>query len=328
MNSGACYVVHQARCIADCFRSREATAVVARRGRINCSCWAGRRAYDRVVGESWADEAGQAEIPLAGGDVTEGVVRVGDTVRRPVGPHSPLVHALLAHLESVGFEGAPRFLGIDGSGREVLSYIDGEVAGDRGRPGSPTRPGWRRSDGWSAPMTTRPPRSLLRRTAAGRSSRPNLPGIPPAPAYPPELIGHVDITPENVVFRDGRAYALIDFDLAKPATRADEMFNAMLWWAPLSDPRDVDPLLRDVDVPRRSRILADAYGLSGADRERIMEVAVLRTRRSWYLMKHRAETHGGGWQRMWDEGVGDVIKRREAWLDRHAATLTAALTAP
>jgi thiamine kinase-like enzyme len=154
------------------------------------------------------------------------------------------------------------------------------------------------------------------------------PGIPPAPGYPPELIGHVDITPENVVFRNGRAYALIDFDLAKPATRADEMCNAMLWWAPLFDPRDADPLLRDVDVPRRCRILADAYGLSGTDRERIMEVAVLRTRRSWYLMKQRAETQGGGWQRMWDEGVGDVIKRRETWLDRHAATLTAALTAP
>jgi hypothetical protein len=64
------------------------------------------------VGESWVDEADQVEVPLAGGDVTEGVVRVGDTV---------------------GFEGAPRFLGTDGSGREVLSYIDGEIAG-RPRP--------------------------------------------------------------------------------------------------------------------------------------------------------------------------------------------------
>lgn len=45
------------------------------------------------------------------------------------------MHALLAHLESAGFEGAPRFLGIDSSGREVLSYINGEVAG---RP----RPAW------------------------------------------------------------------------------------------------------------------------------------------------------------------------------------------
>ena len=278
--------------------------------------------------KSWVDEPGQAEIPLAGGDVTEGVVRIGDTVRRPAGPHSPLVHALLTHLESVGFEGAPRFLGIDGSGREVLSYIDGEVAG---RP----RPPWiadetrlasvgrlvRAYDDAAASFTPAP--EALASTASAQP-----PGIPPAPAYPPELIGHVDITPENVIFRSGRAYALIDFDLAKPATRADEVYNAMGWWVPLADPRDADPLLRDVDVPRRSRILADAYGLSGTDRERIMEVAVLRTRRAWYLMKHQAETHGGGWQRMWDEGVGDVIKRREAWLDRHAATLTAALTAP
>jgi hypothetical protein len=280
------------------------------------------------VGENWADEAGQTEIPLPGGDVTEGVVRVGDTVRRPVGPHSPLVHALLTHLESIGFEGAPRFLGIDGAGREVLSYVDGEVAG---RP----RPRWiadearlasvgrlvRAYDDAAASFIS-PPGARPDTEPGGRS------GIPPAPAYPPELIGHVDITPENVVFRDGRAFALIDFDLAKPATRADEMFNTMMWWAPLSDPRDADPLLQGVDVPRRVRILADAYGLSGPDRERIIEVAVLRTRRAWHLMKQRAQTQGGGWQRMWEEGVGDVIKRREAWLDRHATALTAALTAP
>jgi len=274
------------------------------------------------------DEADQAEIPLAGGDVTEGLVRVGDTVRRPVGPHSPLVHALLTHLESVGFEGAPRFLGIDGSGREVLSYLDGEVAG---RP----RPPWIASETRLASVgrlvrayddaaaSFAPPPGVLPDAPPAEPA-----GMPAAPAYPPELVGHVDITPENVIFRNGLAYALIDFDLAKPATRADEMFNVMMWWAPLSDPRDVDPLLRDADVPRRTRILADEYGLSGTDRERIMEVGLLRTRRAWYLMKQRAQTQGGGWQRMWDEGVGDVIKRREAWLDRHAAALTAALTAP
>jgi hypothetical protein len=280
------------------------------------------------VGDIWVETAGQAEIPLVGGDVTKGVMRVGDTVRRPVGPHSPLVHALLAHLETAGFEGAPRFLGIDGSGREVFSYIDGEVAG---RP----RPPWIadetrlasvgrlvRAYDDAAVSFTPPPGAL------SAIKRPEPPGIPPAPASPPELIGHVDITPENVVFRNGRAYALIDFDLARPATRADEMFNAMLWWAPLFDPRDVDPQLRNLDVPRRVRILADSYGLSGTDRERIMEVAALFTRRAWYLMKQRAQTQGGGWQRMWDEGICDVIKRREAWLDQHAARLTAALTAP
>jgi len=280
------------------------------------------------VSESWADEADRAEVPLAGGDVTDGVVRVGDTVRRPVGPHSPLVHALLAHLESAGFTGAPRFLGVDGYGREVLSYIDGEVAG---RPCPP----WiadetrlasvgrlvRACDDAAISFTPAP--DLLPATAPA-----GLTGIPPAPGYPPELIGHADITLENVVFRDGRACALIDFDQAHPVTRADEMFSAMMWWAPLFDPCDVDPLLREVDVPRRARVLADAYGLSGTDRERVIEVGIMHTRRGWYLMRHWAQTRGGGWRRMWDEGVGDVIKRRESWLDRQAATLTAALTAP
>jgi len=288
----------------------------------------------------WTDE-GEPEVPLPGGDVTEGVVRVGDTVRRPVQENSPLVHALLKHLESAGFDGAPRFLGIDARGREVLTFIKGEVAG---RP----RPAWIADEGRlvsvarlvraydDAAVTFTPP--LGPEPNPGRQEPPGTqasgapdgdapPGIPPAPPYPPELIGHVDITPENVVFRGGEAVALIDFDLAKPATRADEVFNMMMYWAPLADPADVDPLLQQVNVPRRCRLLADAYGMSQSDRERLVNVAIMRTRRSWHLMKRHAETRGGGWRRMWDEGVGEVINRRLAWLERNAATLRKALEA-
>jgi hypothetical protein len=259
--------------------------------------------------------------------VTEGVVRVGDTVRRPLNPNSPLIHALLRHLEAAGFTGAPRFLGTDAAGREVLSYIEGEVAG---RP----RPPWIGDEGRmvsvarlvraydDAAAAFVPPEGI-----SPVDEFPEVAGIPPAPPYEPELIGHVDITPENVVFREAKAFALIDFDLARPATRADEMFNVMLWWAPLFDPRDVEPLLRGLNVPRRCRMLADAYGMSGTDRARVIEVAIMRTRRAWYLMRRRAERDGGGWQRMWDEGVGDVIKRRGVWLDQNAAALEAALTA-
>lgn len=50
------------------------------------------------------------EQPLTG-NVTRGLVRVGDTVRRPAGPWTDAVDALLRHLHDVGFPGAPRPLG-------------------------------------------------------------------------------------------------------------------------------------------------------------------------------------------------------------------------
>jgi hypothetical protein len=68
-------------------------------------------------------------VPLLGGDVTVGLVRIGETVRRPRGSGSDLVEAVLRFLEVSGFDGAPRFLGIDAQGRQVLSYVHGEVAG-------------------------------------------------------------------------------------------------------------------------------------------------------------------------------------------------------
>jgi len=80
------------------------------------------------------------ELPLSGGRLTAGVVRVGDTVRRPTGPHSAFVHALLMHLEAVGFAGAPRLLGMDDQGREILSYLAGWVPPNLDRVSRQGRP--------------------------------------------------------------------------------------------------------------------------------------------------------------------------------------------
>jgi hypothetical protein len=66
------------------------------------------------------------EVPLQGGAISE-VVRVGDTVRRSIGPWTPEVHAVLRHLESVGCELAPRVLGFDEQGREILTYLPGRT---------------------------------------------------------------------------------------------------------------------------------------------------------------------------------------------------------
>jgi hypothetical protein len=64
--------------------------------------------------------------------VTVGVVRVGNTVRRPVGPWTDAVDALLLHLERHGFRGAPRLLGRDDQNRQILEYVPGELGDPAG----------------------------------------------------------------------------------------------------------------------------------------------------------------------------------------------------
>lgn len=259
----------------------------------------------------------QEEQPLVGGDVTDGVVRVGETVRRPVGAHSEMVHGVLLDLEEAGVDCVPRFLGIDEQGREMLSFIEGDVA---------TRP-W---PTWVGdPEVGASVAGLLRRLddalvdlglpdhAAVRSWPPGAPE-PVGPVA--TFMGHRDVTPENVVFRDGRAVGIIDFDLLKPSSRVDEVANLLRWWAGWVAPEDRDPVFEQVDPGERGRLLVDAYGLSDEDREWVVPVSISAARQSWHAMKHRAEELGGGWRRMWDDGVGDTIRRCEAWLvdEQHA----------
>lgn len=153
------------------------------------------------------------------------VVRVGDTVRRPTGRWSPAVHSLLRHLEDVGFEGAPRVLGIDDQGREVLSYL-------------PTEPTWPYSEGalvLSARLIRRlhdaltsfvpPPGAVWRFPASGRHRGPG------------RRIGHNDLGPSNTVFAGGRPYGFIDWDLAGPAGPFDDLALAAINFTPLRPDR-------------------------------------------------------------------------------------------
>ncbi|WP_084965466.1 phosphotransferase [Thermoactinospora rubra] len=252
------------------------------------------------------------EVPLPGGHATEGVVRIGDTVRRPTGPHTAKVHALLRHLEHAGFQGAPRVVGTDAQGREILTFIPGTA-------------------GLTAASAT--DEALVRLAALVREFHEATRGFPLDPDgwaigsnddAPADVIGHCDITPENTIFRDRTPVALIDFDLARPTTRLFDIATTLRHWAPIADPVDRDPLLRQVDVGARLRLFCEAYGLAPRDRRRLLDVARLRLHRSYTVMRARA-SEGGSWARMWANGAGQRIRRAAAWLDAHEDDLRTAL---
>ena len=71
-------------------------------------------------------------IALTGGRTTTGVVRIGNTVHRPIGARAAFVHELLRHLGAREFGGAPRLLGVDSVGREMLSFLPGNVPPELG----------------------------------------------------------------------------------------------------------------------------------------------------------------------------------------------------
>ena len=263
--------------------------------------------------------------PLTGGSVTAGIVRIGDTVRRPLRPFSLTVQAYLAHLHDSGFTGAPLPLGVDDQGREVLSFVSGEV---HGHPLPPEAAGedvlvalarmiralHEASAGWVPP-----PGAVWGGTPAntGRITE------------QAELVSHRDYYPGNVVFRDGLPVALIDFDLAKPTTRLYDIANALWYWAPLreGDPRDRPPALADADIPHRVAVFADAYGMTARQRADLMPVAVDMARRYHEGSRASAELDPV-FRKMWEDGVKDTLPRAEAWVREAAPAITARLAQP
>lgn len=268
-------------------------------------------------------EFGVPEELLASEGVTQ-VVRIGDTVRRPVRPFTATIQAYLAHLHSRGFRDAPRPLGYDADGREVLSFVDGDV------PLEPL-PDYATGEDVLVALA-----ALIRRLhdAAEGWVPPadavwgSIPGRRPAGVVPmfeeAELVSHQDYCPGNVVFRGGLPAALIDFDLAKPTTRVVDLVNALYWWAPLLHPLDRAPALAGVDVAARVRVFADTYGMTASQRALVVPTAMRRARNTALTMQAAASADPV-FRRWWDEGVKDRIPRAQAWLDREGHRINAAL---
>lgn len=204
------------------------------------------------------------EERLTGGNVNE-LVRIGDTVRRPTGYWSPNVHALLQHLEAQRFDGAPRFFGVDGEGREIVSFLPGEVAGNDYPELAPYM--------WSDRVLTEIARLLRRYHDATQGFVPSAEGqwqhiYTGTEAH--EVICHNDAAPYNMVFQNERPVALIDFDTAGPGPRMWDIAYSLYTSVPLASFAPdyatgstvaYDTELHAADRCRRISLFFEAYGL-------------------------------------------------------------------
>ncbi len=247
------------------------------------------------------DEAAPQE-PLAGGYVSA-VVRVADTVRRDPGPNADFVHRLLGLFEQAGFDGAPRYLGTDAQGREILSFVDGHVPWHAAlQPNARTDASLE-----AAARLLRRCHDLTAGTDLARES---------------EVVCHNDLSPRNTVYRDHgsglRPVAFIDWDLAAPGRRIHDVAY-MCWQFPGLGPG----VTNMAEAAGQMRLICDAYGL--ADRRRLISTVLWWQDRCWRGIEAGAASGDAAMIRLLAAGAPEAVRRERTWVAANRAALAAAL---
>jgi len=243
------------------------------------------------------------EQPLPGGFVSC-VGRAGDTVRRAPPPDAPFVRALLGLFESRGWNGAPRFLGTDELGREVLSFIEGHAA-------------WQRDQ----PAELGSPDSLAEVARLVRQFHDLTAGTPLARGQ--EVVCHNDLSPKNTVYRDTgtglRPVAFIDWDIAAPGARIHDV--AHLCWQYIG----LGPAIADIALAgQRMQLICSAYGLE--DRSHLIDAILWWQDRCWRGILAKAAAGEPAFVRLRDSGAVDSVRDAARWVTENHAELAAQLS--
>lgn len=182
------------------------------------------------------------EVELTGGRITAGVVRVGDTVRRPRNNRADWIGQVLAYLEDANYPHAPRLLGIDDQGRDILTLIPGETT---------DHPSQRQPDAY------RLGGQMLRRLYTLTTGHPLINTWPGTRGDDAVCLLHGDPGAYNTIFQDGLPVALIDWDTAHPGNPADDLAY-MTWTWCIQSSGHVPITDQAAQVPE----LSDGYGES------------------------------------------------------------------
>jgi Phosphotransferase enzyme family len=259
------------------------------------------------------------EQPLKGGVANAGsVVRVGAHVLRPSNSHSASIHRFLAALDGAGFRGASRPVGIDDDGRERFVYIEGDVP-------VPPYPEWAQADRALESVATLM-RSFHEASRMFDPSGLNWSEEMADPAGGP-IVCHNDVCLENVIFRDGIAVALIDFDFAAPGRPLYDLVQFARMCVPIDDDINAPKLgWLPSDKPTRLRLVVDAYGLDADERAQFLTMLGASIERGGQFVRRRVEAGDPNFIKMWNDlGGAERFGRRQRWWTEHLDEFAAAL---
>lgn len=197
----------------------------------------------------------------------EGLVfRSEDKVYRPSGFWSASVHKLLSYLESEGVNSVPKSFGFDGNGNEILSYICGDVYN------YPLTGNIATDDALiSASKLLRQYHDATVSFISSHQFKNTLWMLPSRKPY--EVICHGDFAPYNVSLNGNKTVGVFDFDTAHPAPRIWDVAYAIYCWAPFKT-NEIDRLGDLSSQSVRAKLFCDCYGLSKAEREKLVDTMI------------------------------------------------------
>jgi hypothetical protein len=257
---------------------------------------------------------------LPGGVANAGqVIRQGNSVLRPSNPHSVSIHAFLTALRAnTGFNGASLPIEIQDDGRERLVFVEGDVP-------IPPYPLWAQSSDALASIAL----LLFEFHTASALVAPHLLTWSDELADPSggSIVCHNDVCMENVVFRDGVAVGLLDFDFAAPGRPLYDLAQFARMCVPIDDDMSAALLGWQItDHPDRLRVVTEVYELDKDARGEFLECLDRTMNRGQDFVRRRVEAGDPNFIRMLkDMGGIERYERRRRWWESRRGDFVEAL---
>lgn len=255
---------------------------------------------------------------LSGGNLSN-VYKHNENVLREQKYWSSTIHRVLQHLEKVQFTSCPRFLGIDQSGMEVLSFVPGECIDNY--PFT--------NDENKQLLIIKKLAEMIRKyhdsTLSFDRSQSDKWMFSYKGTLEKEVICHNDIAPYNTTFVNDMPYGMIDFDTCCPAPRIWDIVYVLYRFVPFSQKLyDIEKkeyrcydASKDKEFRKKCiKVFFDAYGMECP--EDLFEQMIARLQALADLIYEEAKSGRIAFQRMLEEGHRDLYLTEIDFIKEHA----------